>query len=320
MMETPKLRLIFMGSSDFAVPALRALLSQDQQFDVSCVFSQPARASGRGQKLTQTPVAECALEHDLPLLTPTSLKSDQQQQFIKDQAPDFLIVVAYGLLLPQSIIDCAKFGAINIHGSLLPRWRGAAPIQRAIEAGDKDTGVTLIQMDKGLDTGEMLQKAVIPIQNTDTSLTLGVKLAELGSELLPQCLMDHVAGKITPIAQAHDQASYAHKLHKSEALIDFKETANQYDQRFRAFTPWPLLSFDYQQERIKIKALSLAPYASYEAQMKAGQVISLDPLTIKCSKGALILDMLQRPSKSPQTGASLAQALGLKQGDIVPNN
>ena len=212
------LRIVFAGTPDFAARHLAALLSSEHE--VIAVYTQPDRPAGRGKKLTASPVKTIALEHDIPVYQPENFKSDEAKQELADLNADIMVVVAYGLLLPQVVLDTPKLGCINVHGSILPRWRGAAPIQRSIWAGDAETGVTIMQMDIGLDTGDMLKIATLPIEASDTSASMYEKLAGLGPDALIDCLADIAAGKAEPVKQDDELANYAKKLSKEEARID----------------------------------------------------------------------------------------------------
>lgn len=319
IMQKP-LRVLFMGSADFAVPALEVLCQNALFFEVLAVYTQPPRKKGRGQKLLKTPIHEVADAHGLSVYSPLSLKNQGEEEArIKAMNLDFIIVVAYGLILPQAILDLAQFGAINIHGSLLPRWRGAAPIQRAIEAGDFLSGVTFIQMDAGLDTGDILQSESCEIMQEDTSPSLGKRLAEMGANALPSLLTKLAEHKIMPLVQDHANATYAAKLSKQESIIDWQESAYNYDLRYRAFNPWPGLSFNLKDEEIKLKQIAVLDNDHREKikMSKVGMVINLSPLQIACKEGALSLISLQRPSRPPISGEAFAHAIGLKIGDSL---
>ena len=212
------LRIIFAGTPDFAARHLAALLSSQHQ--VVAVYTQPDRPAGRGKKLTASPVKNIAVEHDIPVFQPASLRNLEAQQQLATIDADIMVVVAYGLLLPQEALDTPPLGCINVHGSILPRWRGAAPIQRSIWAGDKETGVTIMQMDIGLDTGDMLHVTTLPITATDTSATMYDKLADLGPDALINCLTDIANGTAVATKQDDAQANYAKKLTKEEAQIE----------------------------------------------------------------------------------------------------
>ena len=232
-----KLRVIYAGTPEFAVPALKTLHVQGH--DVAVVLTQPDRPAGRGQKLVSSPVKRTALDLGLEVWQPLSLRKADIKKKLRSLKADVMVVAAYGLILPQSVLDMPRMGSINIHASLLPRWRGAAPIHRAIEAGDQETGITIMQMDAGLDTGDILSLRKIPILSTDTTATLHDQLADLGAELLVDTLEKLCQEKITPLAQNHDLATYADKLKKSEAQLNWEYPAEQLALKVRAFNPWP---------------------------------------------------------------------------------
>ena len=232
------LNIIFAGTPDFAAVALAALL--ESEHNVIAVYTQPDRPAGRGRKLKASPVKQLALEHNLPVLQPTSLKGAEEQQQLADFQPDLMVVAAYGLLLPKVVLETPRYGCLNIHASLLPRWRGAAPIQRAILAGDSESGVTIMQMDEGLDTGGMLYKLTTPIDDGDSAQQLHDRLAELGADALLQTLAK-LPGGLEPEPQDEAQATYAKKLDKQEAAIDWTHSARQITRQINAFNPWPVV-------------------------------------------------------------------------------
>ncbi|NJO17643.1 MAG: methionyl-tRNA formyltransferase [Thioploca sp.] len=229
-------RIIFAGTPQFAVPSLLALLHSQHQ--VSAIYTQPDRKAGRGLQLQASPVKLIALEHNIPVYQPTTLKSAETQAQLQALQPDLMIVAAYGLLLPQIVLKTPRWGCINVHASLLPRWRGAAPIQRALLAGDKVTGITLMQMDVGLDTGAMRLQRLCEIQPNETGQTLHDRLAHLGAQLLAETLDEIENLPVTP--QDNDQATYAKKLEKAEAPLDWQKPAVLLERQVRAFNPWPV--------------------------------------------------------------------------------
>src|SRR5690606_33051097 len=234
----PALNIVFAGTPPFAARHLASLL--ETQHRIVAVYTQPDRAAGRGKQLQPSAVKTLALAHDLPVFQPASLKSTEEQQQLAQLQPDVMVVVAYGLLLPQAVLDIPKFGCINVHGSLLPRWRGAAPIQRALWAGDKETGVAIMQMEAGLDTGPVLLEARLPILADDTSASLYEKLAQLGPTALCDALhqLPDLLSKAQP--QNDSLATYAHKLSKEEAQLDWQRPADELERWVRAFNPWPI--------------------------------------------------------------------------------
>ncbi len=233
------LKIVFAGTPDFAVAALDALM-ETHQHEICAVYTQPDRPAGRGRKLKASPVKIAASEYGLPVYQPVTLNDPEQQQQLRALQADLMVVVAYGLLLPLPVLDAPRLGCINIHASLLPRWRGAAPIQRAILAGDSETGVTIMQMDEGLDTGPALYRLTTPISGGDTAQTLHDRLATLGAQALLDTLGLIVDGAACPVPQDEDAATYARKLDKSEAVLDWVLSAQELDRRVRAFNPWPV--------------------------------------------------------------------------------
>jgi len=244
------LRIIFAGTPDFAARHLDALLSSGHH--VVGVFTQPDRPAGRGKKLMPSPVKVLAEENGLPVFQPASLRPQENQQLVADLHADVMVVVAYGLILPKAVLDMPRLGCINVHGSLLPRWRGAAPIQRALWAGDEETGVTIMQMDVGLDTGDMLYKLVCPITDEDTSATLYDKLAGLGPAGLIETLAQLANGTAQPQVQDEAQVTYAEKLSKEEARVNWSLSAAQLERCIRAFNPWPMSWLEIDGQPLKI--------------------------------------------------------------------
>lgn len=248
------MKIIFAGTPEFALPALKALLTTPH-LQICAIYTQPDRPAGRGQKLTASPVKQFVLANNLhlPIYQPENLREVSEQEKIKQFTADVLIDVAYGIILPEEILRTPRFGCINIHPSLLPRWRGAAPIQRAILAGDEKTGVTIMQMDNGLDTGEIIKQAAMPIEQTDTTAILHPKLAELGAQLLLKTLdeLQHT-GKVNVTSQDNTNSTYAKKLSKEEAKIDWQQSAAQIDRMIRAFNPWPVAYSKIDGETVRI--------------------------------------------------------------------
>ncbi len=247
---TQPLRIIFAGTPDFAARHLQALIQSEHQ--IVGVYSQPDRPAGRGKKLKASEVKELALEHNLPVFQPQSLKNDEALAELTSLNADIMIVVAYGLILPKAILEAPRLGCLNVHGSILPRWRGAAPIQRAIWAGDEQTGVTIMQMDEGLDTGDMLHISRCAISTTETSASLYTKLAELGPEALIETINKLANGEITPEPQNNELANYAKKLSKEEANIDWSMSALQIERNIRSFNPWPVCFTQMGGQTVKI--------------------------------------------------------------------
>lgn len=287
---TEPLRIVFAGTPEFAARHLQALL--DAGHPVVGVYTQPDRPAGRGQKLMPSPVKQLASQHNIPLFQPSSLRDPMAQAELAALRPDLLLVVAYGLILPQAVLDIPRLGCINSHASLLPRWRGAAPIQRAIQAGDGESGVTLMQMEAGLDTGPMLCKVSTPISAEDTAGSLHDRLAELGAQAMAAAIGPLVRGELRGEKQDDSLATYAHKLNKDEARIDWQQPATELDRQIRAFNPWPISHAQLDGETVKV--LSAVPE---QASGPAGTILSAnkDGLTVACGEGALRLTRLQMP-------------------------
>ena len=288
------LRIIFAGTPDFAARHLAALL--DSHHEIIGVYTQPDRPAGRGKKLTASPVKELALKHAIPVFQPENFKSDDAKQELADQNADLMVVVAYGLLLPQAVLDTPKLGCINVHGSILPRWRGAAPIQRSIWAGDAETGVTIMQMDIGLDTGDMLNITTLPIEATDTSASMYNKLAELGPIALVNCLSDIANGNALAEKQNDEKANYAKKLSKEEAKIDWTMDAETIERCVRAFNPWPMSHFSVDDKSIKVWQSRVE---TYEGDATPGTIIQADKtgIYVATSSNAIVFEQLQVPGK-----------------------
>lgn len=288
------LRIIFAGTPDFAARHLQALLDSEHQ--VIAVYSQPDRPAGRGQQLQASPVKQLALAHQIPVYQPKSLKKSKAQAELANLNADLMVVVAYGLILPAVVLQTPKLGCINVHGSLLPRWRGAAPIQRALWAGDSDTGVTIMQMDEGLDTGSMLSKVSLPIEPTDTSATLYDKLADVGPKALLEALTDLPTLQQQAVTQDDNVANYAEKLSKEEALIDFQKPAAALEREIRAFNPWPVSYLQIGAQQLKIWQ---ARVEAAHANTTPGTVLSADKkgIAIATAEGVLVLQQLQPPGK-----------------------
>ncbi|MYM61353.1 methionyl-tRNA formyltransferase [Vibrio sp. OCN044] len=288
------LKIVFAGTPDFAARHLAALLSSEHE--VIAVYTQPDRPAGRGKKITASPVKTLAIEHNIPVYQPENFKSDQDKQDLASLKADLMVVVAYGLLLPQAVLDTPKLGCINVHGSILPRWRGAAPIQRSIWAGDEQTGVTIMQMDIGLDTGDMLKIATLPIEPQDTSSSMYDKLAELGPKALIDCLGEIANESASAEKQDDDQANYAEKLSKEEARIDWSDDAKHIERCVRAFNPWPISHFVAGDKSIKVWQSKVVQQDTNQAP---GTIIQADKTGIYVSTGKdiLVLEQLQVPGK-----------------------
>ncbi|EIZ1007754.1 methionyl-tRNA formyltransferase [Vibrio vulnificus] len=310
------LRIVFAGTPDFAAQHLAALLSSEHE--VIAVYTQPDRPAGRGKKLTASPVKTIALEHNIPVYQPENFKSDEAKQALADLNADIMVVVAYGLLLPQAVLDTPKLGCINVHGSILPRWRGAAPIQRSIWAGDAETGVTIMQMDIGLDTGDMLKIATLPIDVSDTSATMYDKLAQLGPVALVECLADIAAGTAIAIKQDDERANYAKKLSKEEARINWQDDAEHIERCVRAFNPWPMSHFEVAENSIKVWQ-SRVEASSHDAP--TGTILKADKsgIYVATGHGSLVLEHIQIPGKKamPVQDVLNARAAWFEVGSVL---
>ncbi len=298
----PSLRIVFAGTPDFAARHLSALLASEHQ--VVAVYTQPDRPAGRGKKLTPSPVKVLAEQYGLPVCQPASLKSEQEQQILAQFDADIMVVVAYGLLLPSAILTTPKRGCINVHGSILPRWRGAAPIQRAIWAGDTKTGVTIMQMDEGLDTGDMLSIKTLTIDPKETSESLYGRLAALGPDALIDCLGKIAANLAEPVKQDNSLANYAQKLSKEEAKIDWQQPALQIERAIRAFNPWPMSYFELHEQNIKVWQADVLDEACTKAP---GTLIRADKqgICIATGEGVLNITQLQLPGKKAMSAADI---------------
>ena len=299
------MRIVFAGTPEFAVPALRAAAARGE---VVAVYTQPDRPAGRGRQLAASPVKAEALARQLPVFQPENFRSPESRDALRALQPDLMIVVAYGLILPQSVLAIPRHGCWNVHASLLPRWRGAAPIQRAIEAGDEQSGVCLMQMQKGLDTGPVLLQLTCPMAADETGGSLHDKLARLGAEIIEDGLKLLRAGiKPRPWPQPEQGVTYAHKLDKAEARLDWTQSALQLERKVRAFTPWPVAEAELAGERLRIhaaRALSLAHH------QPPGTLLShtREGFDIACGEGALRLLTVQREGGKPVAAADYLNA------------
>lgn len=311
---TKPLNIIFMGTPDFAAVALQALINSPHH--VIAVYSQPPRPKGRGHQVQKSPVHALAEEHNIPVYTPKNFKSEEAVKEFENLKADVAVVAAYGLILPKSILDAPKHGCLNIHGSLLPRWRGAAPIQRAIEAGDSASGITIMQMNEGLDTGPMIMEEVTPITDNTTAQSLHDTLAEIGGRLIVKTLSilsDRNMLCHTP--QDDNKANYAHMLKKEEGQIDWSASAKEIDRKIRAFTPWPgTYFFTGDNKRIKLHDASVSDDTT---DKKAGTI--LDGGKIACGKGSVLtLKTIQPENKKPMDVQAAINGGYLKTGDELP--
>ena len=308
------LRLAFMGTPDFAVPALDALAEAGHE--IAAVYSQPPRPAGRGQQERPSPVQALAQARGWPVSTPTSLKTEAAQRAFEELELDAAVVAAYGLILPAAILQAPRLGCLNIHASLLPRWRGAAPIQRAILAGDRSTGISIMQMDEGLDTGPVLLRESLAIGPQTNAQSLHDALAALGGRLIVDALEGRRSGRLTPQAQPEAGVTYAAKLEKPEGRLDWTETAAELDRRVRAFTPWPGAFFEVSQDgkRERIKVLEAEPLPE---SGEPGRVLDQAP-TIACGAGALRLLRVQRAGRGAMTAEAFLRGFALPTGSRLP--
>lgn len=299
------LNIVFAGTPEFAAEHLKALLSSNHK--VVAVYTQPDRPAGRGRKLTPSPVKTVAVDAGLPVYQPSSLKSADAQTELAAIGADILVVVAYGLLLPQAVLDTPRLGCINVHASLLPRWRGAAPIHRALLAGDARTGVTIMQMDIGLDTGAMLLKAECAIEPTDTSAVLHDRLIELGRPALIEALDGLDAGTLSGEPQDDALATYATKLSKAEGELDWHRPAVELDRQIRGLTPWPGSYTRWNGDTLKVQQACLLD-DTHSSQ--PGQIVAISDagLDVACGDGVLRLERIQLPGKKAMTVADVLRS------------
>src|SRR5215475_10956289 len=300
------MNIAFLGTSEFAVPALRALVEAGH--DVAAVYTRAPKAAGRGQQERKTPVHQLAEQLGLPVRTPKSLKSEVEAAAFKALDLDAAVVVSYGHILPKTFLDAPVLGCINIHGSLLPRWRGAAPIHRAILAGDSETGVTIMRMDEGLDTGPMLLAERTPISAADTAQTVHDRLAALGARLIVSALDGLMSKTIEPVPQPEAGVTYAHKLGKEEGALDWRRPAVELERKVRAFHPWPGTWFETAGERIKVLEAALTLAADAPGTVTIGR--DGFPL-VTCGSGGLKLLTLQRAGKSAQPADAFVRGFAL---------
>ena len=315
------LNVIFAGTPAFAAEALKALLQS--QHHVVAVYTQPDRPAGRGRKLTASPVKQLALEHGIEVYQPQSLKDPEAQQQLAALDADVMVVVAYGLLLPVPVLETPRLGCINIHASLLPRWRGAAPIQRAILAGDAETGVTIMQMDKGLDTGDMLLKRTCPIESDDTAQTLHDRLAEIGATAAIEALDQLADGQARPEPQDDSLSNYAAKLSKAEALIDWQRSAVEIERLVHGFNPWPVAQTEFAEQMMRIWLAQALEGATTD--QPPGSVLKADKhgIDVACGEGVLRIQVAQLPGGKAMAAADLLNSRkelkqpGLRLGSVA---
>jgi methionyl-tRNA formyltransferase len=303
-MSSP-LSLIFAGTPEFSVPALEALVASRHR--VLAVYTQPDRPAGRGQQVTMSAVKQCALNHQLPVEQPQTLRDPAAVERLAQYQADLMIVVAYGLLLPKTVLDTPRLGCVNIHASLLPRWRGAAPIQRAIQAGDKESGVTIMQMDVGLDTGPMLLERVTPIDARETGESLHDRLSTLGAEAVLEAIEAIAAGTAKPVNQPKDGATYAAKIKKEEALIDWSKPAVDIDRHVRAFNPWPIAETRWNGQQLRVWEATPLDKKSSAAP---GTVVatSSEGIEVATGNGTLQLTRVQAAGRKAMPAADFLRA------------
>ena len=303
------MRVAFAGTPEFALPALHALASSPHA--LVGVLTQPDRPSGRGRQIHASPVKLAALAYGLPVAQPASLRSEPELAALRAWAPDALVVVAYGLILPRTVLELPRCGCINVHASLLPRWRGAAPIARAILAGDAQTGISIMSMDRGLDTGPIFLQRPIPIDRAATTGSLTQALATLGAAALLEVLEDIASGNARPRPQPAAEATPAPKVRKAEALIEWDRSALAIERQIRAFNPWPIAETRSNGEPLRIHAARAGePEAPAGSPSAPGTVIAMEPqaIWVACGEGSLAITELQRPGRRPVSAAQFAHA------------
>lgn len=289
--------VVFMGSPDFSLPTLRALA---QTYDVVGVVTQPDRASGRGRERKAPPVKTLALELGIPVMQPEKLRQPEAMDQLRAWAPDLIVVAAFGQILRKDVLELPRFGCINVHASLLPRWRGAAPINAAILAGDEETGVTIMKMDVGLDTGPMLSNRSIRLTRDDTAGSVFEKLSTLGADLLIETLPDYLSGKLQPIPQSEEGMTYAPMMKKEEGKLDFSRDVHELERRVRAFNPWPGAFMDFDGTPLKVHRARVEPGNADVGK----RLIAQNQPAVGARGGLLILDEVQPAGKKSMSGKS----------------
>ncbi len=305
-------RIIFAGTPDFSVPSLNALIEANA--NIVAVYTQPDRPAGRGKQLRASPIKQRALEAGIPVEQPASLKKADAKRKLRSYVADLMVVVAYGLILPQSVLQMPRLGCMNVHASLLPRWRGAAPIQRAIEAGDTETGITLMQMDVGLDTGDMLAVKRTSITPEETGGSLHDRLAQMGGA----CLAENLSAILAQSLPAHPQddalATYAHKLDKSETRLDWKQPAAALANKVRAFNPWPVATAQLGKKILRLQAATASDGGS---TAQPGEVVEVNNqgISVQTGNGLLWLQQLQKPGGKSLPAAQFLNGFPVRVGD-----
>lgn len=304
------MRFVFMGTPDFAVPCLERLIAAGH--DAAGVFTQPDKPVGRKQLLTPPAVKVCALRHGLPVYQPSTLRDGTALEIVRALQPDIIIVAAYGKIVPKDILDYPRYGCVNVHGSLLPAWRGAAPIQWSVINGDAETGITIMQMNEGLDTGDILYQKAIPIAQDDTAESMFDRLAELGADMLVEALDRIAAGSLYPIPQDHSRATYAPMLNKDISVIDWNKPADEVHNLIRGLYSWPIAVTTLNGKKLKI----FRAHPCSESG-KAGTVIATDPLTVACGEGSVVIDELQLEGKKRMDARAFLVGHPMSAGDYI---
>jgi methionyl-tRNA formyltransferase len=299
------MRIAFAGTPDFAVPALKALL--DSSHTVVGVLTQPDRPKGRGRQIAASPVKEVALAQGLPISQPQTLKDEAGRADLAAWQPDALVVVAYGLILPRVALTLPRLGCLNIHASLLPRWRGAAPIQRAVLAGDAVSGVTIMLMDVGLDTGPMLMRKEVPISRTDNGGSLHDRLAALGASALLEALDGYSKGTLVPVPQPAEGVTYAAKIEKAEALIDWRRDSLEIERQVRAFNPWPVAETRLDGEQLRVYEAIAEDGSPQSGEVGTVVAVRDDAVVVQCGSGSLALRQVQRPGRRAVSAGDFAR-------------
>jgi len=309
-----KYKIVYMGSPEFAIPPLEGLIEKE---DVVCVVTQPDKPKGRGLTLSACPVKQYALSKGIKVLTPTKLKSPDFLETLKNLSPDLIVVCAYGKILPKEVLEIPKFGCFNIHASLLPKYRGASPINYAILNGEKETGITIMLMDEGLDTGPILLQKKIPIEDTDTAITLSKKLSELGREAIIEAIDLHKQGKLKPFPQPEEGVSYAPILKKEDGYFEFSEPAIYIERKVRAFLPWPTAYTKLDGKIFKVYKAKAKSYDNSHILPSTIIDITQDGILVKCGEDAILLEEVQLEGKKRMSAYAFACGKRLKPGMIL---
>lgn len=312
------LKVVFMGTPDFAVPTLRMLI--ERRYALQAVITQPDRAKGRGKQIVSSPVKRVAEQHHLPVWQPEKIRNTEMIQTLRELAPDLIVVVAYGQILPESILQIPTRGCINVHASLLPKYRGAAPIHWAIIRGETETGITTMFMDKGMDTGDMLLQRAIPIAEDDTAGALHDKLAELGAKTLEETLQRLENGTLRRIPQKHEAATYAPMLKKEDGNILWQEDAAAIARKVRGLYPWPGAYTSYQGRMVKLLQIRQEPCLANPPSAIPGAIIEIDKISgplVKTGDGCIRILQIQPQNKSPMTCSDFCRGYRLAIGDVL---